>query len=254
MKRARILKNALRRITPDFLLQLYRRGRLRRARRRNAGRSPEKVFRDVYRRNQWGGQAGEFFSGTGSEASQAAGYAEAVRDFVREHRITSIVDLGCGDYRVGALLRTSGVTYTGVDVVPELIEHNRALYANADTDFVCRNLLEDSLPPGELCLVRQVLQHLSNQEIATTLGRLAQYQYVLVTEHYPAPSRLVRPNLDKAHGPDTRVSEGSGVFLDLPPFSASVESIILESPVDGPIVSAGEVLRTMLLVRLALPP
>jgi predicted TPR repeat methyltransferase len=38
-----------------------------------------------------------------------------------ERNVRSVVDLGCGDFRVGRLIAASGVSYTGVDVVEPLI-------------------------------------------------------------------------------------------------------------------------------------
>lgn len=244
-----VLKGTLKRVLPSAAIVSYQRWRLRVARATNAQLPIRDVFRGVYARNSWGGTQGDFFSGTGSEEAQTTAYAEAVREFVRTRGIKSIVDLGCGDYRVGRMLKMAGVHYLGVDIVPELIERNRALFTDPDTVFMCRDLLEEALPAAELCLLRQVLQHLSNVEIARALQRLNQYPYVLVTEHYPAPSRLVRPNLDKPHGPDTRLVDGSGVFLDLPPFACTIEAVISEAQVERPIAFAGETLRTFLLSR-----
>ncbi len=182
------IKAAFKRVLPKAIVARYQRWRLMVAREVNAKSPIRDVFREVYARNRWGGPEGVFCSGTGSEESQAASYAAAVRGFVRDRNIKSIVDLGCGDYRVGRMLRVPGVCYLGIDIVPELVEHNRGLFSDSETAFMCRDLLVDELPGAELCLVRQVLQHLSNQEIAMALERLNGYKYVLVTEHYPAVS------------------------------------------------------------------
>jgi hypothetical protein len=169
-----------------------------------------------------------------------------VRAFIAEDRVRTVIDLGCGDYRVGRLLREPGDRYVGVDIVPALVERNRLQFGGPETEFMCLDITADELPSGDLCLVRQVLQHLSNAEIAAVLRKLRQYRVVLVTEHYPTPGRLVRPNADKPHGGDTRVIDGSGVYLDQPPFCCAVENI-LEAPVEKPLVEVGESIRTFLL-------
>jgi SAM-dependent methyltransferase len=241
------VKAFLKRGLPASLVARYTRWRRRRDRARNAIRSSRDVFSEVYRRRQWGAGSEAFFSGAGSLASQAVPYAEAVREFAHRHRIKSIVDLGCGDFQVGQMLRAPGIRYVGVDIVPALIERNRVLFSDPDTQFLCLDFLTDALPAAELCLVRQVFQHLSNAEIAAGLSRLGQFPYVLVTEHYPAPHLLVAHNLDKPHGPDTRIVDGSGVFFDKTPFSITVEDVILDSPVEAPLIHPGETLRTLLL-------
>ena len=238
---------ALRKILPRVVVDRIRQWRLRRLRMANADRPIAEVFGEIYARNMWGSEDGDSLSGSGSTPSQAAAYSDFVREFVARHAIRTVVDLGCGDYRVGRMLRVPGVKYVGVDIVPTVIERNRARHGDDLTEFICLDFLRDPAPPGDLCLVRQVLQHLSNAEIATALKRLGGYRFALVTEHLPAPDSLTVPNLDKPHGSDTRVVDGSGVFLDRPPFSMRVE-IALESPVEAPLAEPGEILRTVLLV------
>lgn len=67
----------------------------------------------------------------------------------------------------------------------------------------------------DLCVVRQVLQHLSNDQITRVLKRLQPFKTAIVAEHHPA--RLLRPNLDKHTGADTRIEFDSGVYLEYPP-------------------------------------
>jgi len=35
----------------------------------------------------------------------------------------------------------------------------------ADAQFLCLDIISDELPDGDLCLLREVLQHLSNREM-----------------------------------------------------------------------------------------
>lgn len=240
------IKRLVKSVAPAPALDAFRRVRLALYRRANARRPAREVFSEIYARNEWGGAAGEFCSGAGSTANQTRAYVSTVRAFVAKNGVRSIVDLGCGDYRVGALLRTPGDRYVGVDIVPGLIDRNRREFGASNTEFVCLDITQDPLPDGDLCLVRQVFQHLSNAEIAAALRRLGRYRFVLVTEHFPAPARFVRVNADKPHGGDTRIGEGAAVCLDHPPFSLQVE-LLLESPVEHPLVSPGETIRTHLV-------
>jgi hypothetical protein len=90
------------------------------------------------------------------------------------------------------------------------------------------NIIEDELPQGDLCLVRQVLQHLSNQQILKTLKSLARYPHVIATEYvYAGPG--LRRNRDKPHGPGTRMPKRSGVFLESSPFNCPAK-LLLEVP------------------------
>ncbi len=237
------LRRTLRRIVPPAVVNAY----WRLQRRRNRDRTVREVFTDVYERNLWGGRKGEYCSGAGSEGERAARYAEVVRAFAREHGVRRIVDLGCGDYRVGRLLRMEGVSYVGVDVVEPLVARNRDLHGAPDVEFRCLDITSDELPDGDLCLVRQVLQHLSNDQIEAVLRRVERYPWVLVTEHYPAPHAEGPPNLDKPHGADTRIIDGSAVWLDRPPFERPVSGPLLEVDAGYWLRSPGETLRTWLL-------
>jgi hypothetical protein len=115
------------------------------------------------------------------------------------------------------------VRYTGIDVVPELIEHHRSTVHNPLVSFLVADITADPLPTADLCLIRQVLQHLSNQEIAKALANLGSFSRVLITEAVPAHPKSI--NRDKPHGPDVRALYGSGVYLEKPPFSMPVAEL-----------------------------
>ncbi len=101
------------------------------------------AFQRIYRENLWGGQRGEFCSGLGSDADHAATYAALVSDFIREHGVRSVVDLGCGDFTVARRFLTDGIRYVGVDIVPELIDHHRRVHTRDGVSFVCLDLVDD---------------------------------------------------------------------------------------------------------------
>jgi hypothetical protein len=139
-----------------------------------------------------------------------------------------VVDLGCGDFRVASQFVSDDIHYTGCDVVPALIASLNEKHARKNVEFRVVNIVEDELPDGDLCLIRQVLQHLSNAEIQTALAKCKKFKYLLVTEHYPKPNDKVIPNLDLVHGPGTRLYRNSAVYLDAPPFSLSNIKPLLE--------------------------
>jgi hypothetical protein len=132
------------------------------------------------------------------------------------HKPIRLVDLGCGDLGVGRRLMPIVDEYIGCDVVPQLIDEHRRSYSGEGVRFSCLDLTEDELPAGDVATVRQVLQHLSNDQIRSLLPKLAAYRFVIVTEHVPRGDFL--PNLDKGMGPGTRLVDGSGVVLGKAPF------------------------------------
>lgn len=241
------LRSTVKSLLPAQLRDLWRRRRIAALRRSNRGRQVADIFSDIYRNNRWGGACGSFHSGSGSTGVHPESYARVIGDFIRAHEVRRVVDLGCGDFRVGARLVGGDIAYTGVDIVASLIESNRAAYGNERVRFECLDIIEGALPAGDLCLIRQVLQHLSNEQIAKVLKNAEAYRYVIVTEHYPAAGALRRKNLDKPCGEDVRIYDGSAVFLDAPPFNRRVTAMLADADAGHYLMRPGERIRTFLL-------
>lgn len=200
------------------------------------------AFSSIYQSSAWGSREDRpFCSGDGSVREDAVGpYCDMVRGFIEGNYIKRVVDLGCGDFGVGSRIASPTVAYTGIDVVPALIDYNQKTFGSPGVEFRCLNIIEDDLPSGDLCLVRQVLQHLSNTQIQSTLKSLSRYRYVIVTEHVYSGTGL-RRNLDKPQGPGTRIPKRSGVFLESPPFNCPAK-VILEVP-----LAENEILRSVVV-------
>lgn len=208
-----------------------------------ASRSPEAVFSEIYAKGVWG-DGEEPNSGSGSDEGVSAPFVEVLRRLIDDKHVASVVDLGCGDYRVSGKLADLPIDYTGVDVVPELVARNSAAFGSERVRFLCRDITTETLPSADLCIVRQVLQHLSNAQIARVVNQLKPYRYVVVAEHHPA--RLLRPNLDKDTGADTRIDFDSGVYLEYPPFSLPNLSVIARTPLPH-LMRKGEHLTVYLI-------
>jgi SAM-dependent methyltransferase len=202
----------------------------------NRVRDTRDVFDDVYRLNRWGGARGELCSGSGSRGPAADLYIETVRRFIAERGVKSIVDIGCGDFHVaGRILEAVApdVTYVGLDAAQSAVKANSSRFTRPGVSFRWANAVTDNLPAADLCLIRQVLQHLSNDQIAAILAKIPRYRWTIITEHYPPQRRFTAFNSDKVQGHDTRVIRGSGVYLDLPPYRLQGISLLAEIAVDS---------------------
>lgn len=216
------LRELLKSLIPMPMLVAYREFRLRRLRRMIAGKSPAEVFSMVYESRLWGTSMERnhpFCSGSGSaEPSIVDAYVHAVSKWLaRFPTPPSVGDLGCGDFRVGSRLRRLCGTYTAYDCVPSLLESNRCRWSGVDVVFRELDICANSPAPADVFFVRQVLQHLSNDQILRFLGQIrSNCTWLVLTEHLAlAP---FTPNIDKPAGPDTRLSRSSGVILTEPPF------------------------------------
>ena len=212
-------------------------------------RDPEYIFTKIYKEKNWHSddiKSSEYCSGSGSDEKFAAPYIKTVIKFINDNNIKTIVDLGCGDFRIGKKIVQSlpQVKYTGIDVVPALIEYlkkeNRTFL---NVEFLCKNIVRDEIPLADLILIRQVFQHLSNKDILKVLNNLGNNckSYIIVSEHQLIDNKNVIPNKDKITWGDTRISRNSGVYLDLKPFNKRLK-LLLEQNINNK-----ECIRTFLI-------
>jgi hypothetical protein len=216
--------------------------------------TPKDTFTKIYDGGYWGRskERGEkYYSGSGSHGGEIVEcYVSAVSGFLQSlgHK-PDAVDLGCGDFAVGTQVRPHCGKYIAADVVEGLIERNRLIYGSDGVDFQVLDMINDELPDGEVVFIRQVLQHLSNSDIAKVVPKLStKYRYLVLTEHLPISSGFV-PNLDKARGPDIRIKlekEGSGVVLTEKPFNLKVKQTAVLCEVFRDIMERKGVIRTLL--------
>lgn len=139
----------------------------------------KQVFTDIYEKCIWGdGRCVEYrgSSGPGSEVCyNAQEYVPFLRHFIFTREIKSIVDMGCGDFKCGPLIYEDfDVTYTGYDVYDRIIIHNKNHYAAPKYNFECLDFFNrwNELTDGDLCIMKDVIQHWSLGDIYSFLDRL----------------------------------------------------------------------------------
>jgi len=211
-------------------------------------KSLQYIFEDIYKQGRWGkSEDGRFNSGSGSTQQAVEPYSKLIREYILRHGIKKVVDLGCGDFRAGkGIIQDMDIDYTGVDVVRPLIAELNDTYAFASVRFCCLNIVEDDLPTGDLYLIRQVFQHLSNDQINCVLDKIFQKKplpHVIITEHLPSDNKVAW-NKDKAAGPDIRMYYNSGVYLEHPPFSMHIQTLL---SIPQPFNGIDAILRTSLV-------
>ena len=185
-------------------------------------RTNKEIFSDIYQNGIWGTSPSNepFFSGGGSHNYLVVnGYIENVRRFILSlPKKPDVVDLGCGDFSVSSKIRDLCGSFTACDVVPDLIDYNKIKYHDFDVNFLVKDFTVDNLPRAEIVIVRQVFQHLSNDQIKIALEKvISNYKFIILTEHLPS-GRFIR-NLDKPTGAGNRLEINSGVVLTRAPFN-----------------------------------
>lgn len=223
-----LTKPILKRVLPIRVRQWLHGVNIRRADGKLQTLGRAELFDAVYRERMWGGTRDQS-SGWGSHGEHSSEYVEFVRDFINQNDIESILDVGCGDFQIGS--RICGVVphYIGADVSRVIVDRNATAFRDLDNvRFMTLDVCTDSLPQVDLVTIREVLQHLSNTDVALALDNIerSQARFALVTEHLPAQHVLRAPNLDKPRGPNIRNPFGSGVYIHLAPFNRPAELVL----------------------------
>lgn len=173
----------------------------------------------IYENNLWGGDTSQYYSGLGSHHPELVDpYVETVSSFLKSFETPSLIcDLGCGDFNVGKELVKHSKKYIAIDIVPDLIAHNKTAFQADNVEFQGLDIAKDNLPSGDCAILRQVLQHLSNAEIKRVVDKLYNFKYVILTEHLPEGD--FEPNKDIISGQGIRLKKNSGVDITAPPFN-----------------------------------
>lgn len=204
------------------------------------GLKPSEVFDLIYRNGAWGkDSAGNSISGSGSHNNRLKNpYIKTVKEILQRNDLKVIADLGCGDFNVGKHFVEDCERYIACDISNVILDRNRKNFTLDKVEFHNIDIADDELPSGDIAFVRQVLQHMSNDDIMRFLNKIrntSPYKFLLVTEHLPSGGGFPA-NLDKPAGPNIRAAMNSGIELHKAPFylRAKAAEVVLEvSEVQG---------------------
>ncbi len=136
----------------------------------------EEYFCNVYANCLWGPG-----SGVGSIPKNTVHYRRVLKTLLTELGIRTVLDIGCGDWQLGNLVPWGDIGYTGIDIVPDLVAANQERYGSPRRRFMHGNALEMALPPADLLILKDVMQHWLPEEILHFLPQLDRYRYSLIT-------------------------------------------------------------------------
>ena len=113
-------------------------------------------------------------------------YVPFLKKYILNNNIKNIVDLGCGDFKCGKLIYDDlDILYTGYDTYEKIIDynlkqHSLPKYSFNHLDFYNK---KESIINGDLCILKDVLQHWKIDEIYTFLDYLVEnklFKYILI--------------------------------------------------------------------------
>jgi len=142
------------------------------------------TFNRIYAEGTWGKDVvGKGTSGTGSTLEITREYRAYLEDFIKTHKITSVVDAGCGDWTFSSAIDWGGASYLGVDIASDVIATVRARHEKGNITFQVGDITDD-LPAADLLISKDVLQHLSNTLVHDFIRnnlRTGKYKWVILT-------------------------------------------------------------------------
>jgi SAM-dependent methyltransferase len=143
--------------------------------------SNESAFSYIYENGVWGcDENGQGTSGGGSDPKNAASYLAFLQQFLADHQITSVVDLGCGDFRVGNSICWDGINYVGIEVVESVVRRNIENFQASNISFLLADGANYPLPAADLLICKDVLQHLPFADIYQIVRQFRQFKYCLI--------------------------------------------------------------------------
>ena len=148
----------------------------------HATKSSEETFTEIYKKKIWGtNEKGEPSSGGGSTLKATEEYRKFLQEFFKTYHVRSLVDVGCGDWEFSKAIDWGSIYYIGYDVVNTIVNKNRELYSNSHTYFIEGDGLTMDLVPADVLICKDVLQHLSTEDIKHFLKQIHKFKYCLIT-------------------------------------------------------------------------
>lgn len=146
------------------------------------------IFTNIYENNVWGNNGENKYNGSSGDGStinyNLPKYIPFVIDFIKNNNIKKIVDLGCGDWQSSHLIYNNlDVDYVGYDAYKKIIDNNNkkfSKYKFINLDFIND---KEKIENGDLCIIKDVLQHLCKDDIISLLDYLVynkKFKHILV--------------------------------------------------------------------------
>lgn len=143
-----------------------------------------------------GRRNGEFYSGGGTDPrnDRDGAYVRLVQSMVSRDDVRTVVEMGCGDWEVSGRIDWSGVSYTGYDVVPGLVEYNTRHFGREGISFVCGDLVALPDVRADLLIVKDVFQHLPPSYCAEFVRSIpGRFRWNLVTNDFGPGNAHIAP-------------------------------------------------------------
>lgn len=166
-------------------------------------------FTNLYEKNTWGNNTNPEYSGSSGNGSfiefNKNTYVPFLKKFIINHNIKNVVDFGCGDFKCGKLIYDDlDIIYTGYDTYKKIVDYNLKQHSLPKYSFIHLDFYNkrESIINGELCILKDVIQHWKMDEIYNFLDYLVEnklFKYILICNC--CNQTVDNPNNDKRFTP-----------------------------------------------------
>lgn len=144
------------------------------------------IFEDIYKKNKWGNS--ESLSGPSSTLCRTVEIRKNIPLFLTKYSIYNLLDAPCGDLNWMSKLIEEGIfkKYTGIDIVQDIIKINSLKFKKSNVNFLCIDIIRDSLPDADVMLCRDCLFHFSYSDFWLFIENFCKsnISYLLTTTHH----------------------------------------------------------------------
>ena len=138
----------------------------------------------------------------------------------------SVCSIGCGDFNFGKKIYKISKNYIGIDIVENLINYNKKKFSSKKVKFKCLDAVRDEIPRANVYIIRQVFQHLKNENIQKILLKIIKKNPSFIIVFEDVPKTKFKPNIDlPINGFLTRHYINSGIDLKEDPFNFNFKKV-----------------------------
>lgn len=152
------------------------------------------IFTGIYENCAWGDNKNDSYKGSSGDGSRLEynlhTYIPCIKNFISKKNITSVVDLGCGDFICGRHIYDDlDVKYHGYDAYDKIVKHNSSTYPPSKYTFehldFCNE--KEKIKSADMCIIKDVLQHWTLRDIYVFLDYLVKskkFKYIVICNCY----------------------------------------------------------------------
>ena len=198
-------------------------------------------FVEIFQKRHWGDSKSDPEELSASGAGSTLAITALVRqtlDFVindikyaLKKRVLRVLDIPCGDLRWMSVFLTNrtDIDYTGMDIVPDIIEHHKKTYSDQPWTFHIHDIVAEPLSTSfDLIFSRDMTQHLTNSDTLRVLQHFSSSgsHFAMLTTYPSAPHNerdVDLNNKGRCHKQD----------LERPPYSLTPPICVRHEKKDG---------------------